>query len=1525
MGSGSDANSDPVTFSWEQFNGAGVATTGSPDCNSTTQPLFRFRPPVNDNYRVFPQMSDVLAGNNNTPAWEKLPCVARTLNFRLTSRDNNTNWGRTASDNMVVTVANTGPFNVTAPNGAESWPANSSQTVTWTVNGTDSHCTNVDILVSTDNGVNYTVIGTYPNNGSASITIPNTPSTTARVLVQCSVGGNFRSASTFFDVSNANFTISAAAAPKIVINEVDYDMPGAGDAAEFIELKNVSDIGINLNGWTVELVNGNGGGATVYLTIPLPNVTLAAGDYFVICANNANTPNCDLDVTPNTDLVQNGAPDGIGLKNASGVLVDAFSYEGNTGAPYTEVSGESPADGAGAANQGASRFPDGTDTDNNSIDFVSNVCITPGLANVNTTSGCTLCTPPAAPTGTLAITNSTCSNCTVSGGSIAIGTVSGTGGTLQYSTDGGTTWNAALPTYNQTGPAQTILASVLDVNGCRSNTTQVGQTTPGTCTTPAAPTGTLAIVNSTCSNCTVSGGSIAIGTVSGTGGTLEYSTDGGTTWNAALPMYSQSGPAQTILASVLGANGCRSNTTQVGQTTPGTCTTPSAPTGTLAIVNSTCNGCTPSGGSIAIGTVSGTGGTLQYSTDGGTTWNAALPMYNQSGPAQTILASVLGTNGCRSNTTQVGQTVPATCAGPAAPTGTLAIVNSTCSNCTLSGGSIAIGTVSGTGGTLQYSTDGGATWNAALPTYNQSGPAQTILASVLDINGCRSNTIQVGQTSPGTCTTPSAPTGTLAIVNSMCSNCTVSGGSIAIGTVSGTGGTLQYSTDGGTTWNAALPTYNQTGPAQTIIASVLAANGCRSNTTQVGQTTPGTCTTPSAPTGTLAIVNSTCSGCVASGGSIAIGTVSGTGGTLQYSTDGGTTWNAALPTYNQSGPAQTILASVLGANGCRSNTTQVGQTTPATCAGPSAPTGTLAIVNSTCSNCTVSGGSIAIGTVSGTGGTLQYSTDGGATWNAALPTYNQTGPAQTILASVLDINGCRSNTTQVGQTTPGACTTPSAPTGTLAIVNSTCSNCTLSGGSIAIGTVSGTGGTLQYSTDGGTTWNAALPTYNQTGPAQTILASVLGANGCRSGSTPVGTTTPGTCTTPVAPTGTLAITNSTCTNCVLGGGSIAIGTVSGTGGTIQYSTDGGTTWNATLPTYNQTGPAQTILASVLAANGCRSGSITVGTTSPGNCDNQMFTTYYVDADGDNYGTGPGQLFCSNPGPGFSLQGGDCNDNASDINPAAVEVCDGVDNNCNGTVDDVGGNTSGNWNSANVGQANGSSNFPPCGAGPNDIFNLSATGFSTSSSDKLHAVYQELCGNGEIIAHVLNVSGGGWAGITLRETLAPGSKKVGLKTQFSSNIRREIRTTTNGAASILNLFRPAHTWLRLVRNGSNFAGYTSTNGVTWDFAFSTTIPMGGCIYAGLFAESINNAVTTTATFDNVSIVGVPPTLGANVQGITPALDGLTVSVYPNPGNGEMTLSVTGAPERNLQLEVNERTGTHRAQHRIAGRRCFHLSA
>ena len=153
----------------------------------------------------------------------------------------------------------------------------------------------------------------------------------------------------------------------VVINEFDYDQAST-DTAEFVELKNVGTAPANLDNYVLELINGNGGGAVAYDTIDLPNVNLAVGDYYVICANNTTVSNCDLDDAPDTNFIQNGDPDAIGLKKG-GVLVDAVSYEGNTGAPYTEGSGTGLVDLDSLAGSGLSRCPDGSDTNQNNVDF----------------------------------------------------------------------------------------------------------------------------------------------------------------------------------------------------------------------------------------------------------------------------------------------------------------------------------------------------------------------------------------------------------------------------------------------------------------------------------------------------------------------------------------------------------------------------------------------------------------------------------------------------------------------------------------------------------------------------------------------------------------------------------------------------------------------------------------------------------------------------------------------------------------------------------------------------------------------------------------------------------------------------------------------------------------------------------------------------------------------------------------------------------------------------------------------------
>jgi Metallo-peptidase family M12B Reprolysin-like/Secretion system C-terminal sorting domain len=225
-GSATDANAaDALTYCWEQNDNAttsGVNSVASPT-KATGPNWLSFSPTANPS-RTFPILATILAGNFITGPLpggdaganiEALSSVGRNLNFRLTVRDNSPyvssgagiKVGQTAFTDMIVTVdATSGPFQVTVPNTAVSYPASSVQTVTWSVNNTTAapvSCANVNILISTNGGNTFTtLLANTPNDGSEAVTMPATTTTTARIKVE-SVGN------IFFDISDANFSIVA--------------------------------------------------------------------------------------------------------------------------------------------------------------------------------------------------------------------------------------------------------------------------------------------------------------------------------------------------------------------------------------------------------------------------------------------------------------------------------------------------------------------------------------------------------------------------------------------------------------------------------------------------------------------------------------------------------------------------------------------------------------------------------------------------------------------------------------------------------------------------------------------------------------------------------------------------------------------------------------------------------------------------------------------------------------------------------------------------------------------------------------------------------------------------------------------------------------------------------------------------------------------------------------------------------------------------------------------------------------------
>ncbi|MBC9931996.1 reprolysin-like metallopeptidase [Chitinophaga qingshengii] len=227
-GSATDANAgDVLTYSWEQNDNATSSQTGSASVASPTKasgPNWISYAPTTSPVRYFPKLETILAGGlvsgplpggdagANT---EALSSVGRTLKFRLTVRDNApysstapVTIGQTNFADATIIVTNTsGPFAVTAPNTKVTWAPNSTQTVTWNVANTSTgavSCANVKISLSTDGGNTFsTLVASTPNDGSETVTIPNTPTTTARIKVEAV--GNI-----FFDISDTNFSIGTA-------------------------------------------------------------------------------------------------------------------------------------------------------------------------------------------------------------------------------------------------------------------------------------------------------------------------------------------------------------------------------------------------------------------------------------------------------------------------------------------------------------------------------------------------------------------------------------------------------------------------------------------------------------------------------------------------------------------------------------------------------------------------------------------------------------------------------------------------------------------------------------------------------------------------------------------------------------------------------------------------------------------------------------------------------------------------------------------------------------------------------------------------------------------------------------------------------------------------------------------------------------------------------------------------------------------------------------------------------------------
>ncbi|MGB0836936.1 MAG: reprolysin-like metallopeptidase [Flavobacteriaceae bacterium] len=186
-GFASDADSENLTYSWEQIdNGTASAPPSSDD---VAGPVFRSYAPVEESWRSFPVQSAVLSGENGAQ-WEVLPSVWRDLNFAFTVRDNHPGGGQSDVDYTLISVIEeAGPFEISSWNSSgEVLEGGTSVELTWEVAGTDQAPIGVEFLdlwVSYDNGVSFELYQEkLVNNGVYDMIVPNVDSDGFRVMLK---------------------------------------------------------------------------------------------------------------------------------------------------------------------------------------------------------------------------------------------------------------------------------------------------------------------------------------------------------------------------------------------------------------------------------------------------------------------------------------------------------------------------------------------------------------------------------------------------------------------------------------------------------------------------------------------------------------------------------------------------------------------------------------------------------------------------------------------------------------------------------------------------------------------------------------------------------------------------------------------------------------------------------------------------------------------------------------------------------------------------------------------------------------------------------------------------------------------------------------------------------------------------------------------------------------------------------------------------------------------------------------------
>ncbi|WP_232454765.1 beta strand repeat-containing protein, partial [Burkholderia ubonensis] len=625
-----------------------------------------------------------------------------------------------------------------------------------------------------------------------------------------------------------------------------------------------------------------------------------------------------------------------------------------------------------------------------------------------------------------------------------------TGATVEYSIDGGHTWSAS---FSATEGVNDVQVRQTDIAGNTSDPTSFSFTLD---TSAAAPGVALTTDSgSSASDHVTNVGTLNLSGVE-TGATVEYSIDGGHTWSASFNATEGLNDVQVRQTDIAG------NTSSATSFSFTLDTSAAAP----GVALTTDSGSSASDHITNVGTLnlSGveTGATVEYSIDGGHTWSASFNATEGLNDVQVRQTDIAGNT---SSATSFSFTLDTSAAAPGVE---LAVDSgSSASDHITNVGTLNLSGVE-TGATVEYSIDGGHTWSAS---FNATEGLNDVQVRQTDIAGNTSSatsfsfTLDTSAAAPGVALTTDS--------GSNASDHITNVGTLNLTGVE-TGATVEYSTDGGHTWNTsfnATEGVNDVQVRQTDIAGNTSSATSFSFTLDTSAAAPGVALTIDS--------GSSASDHVTNVGTLNLSGVE-TGATVEYSTDGGHTWSTSFSATEGLNDIQVRQTDIAGNT---SSATSFSFTLDTSAAAPGVALATDS--GSSASDHVTNVGTLNLSGVEA-GATVEYSTDGGHTWSTS---FGATEGVNDVQVRQTDIAGNTSDPTSFSFTLDTSAAAPGVALTTDS--GSSASDHITNVGTLNLSGVE-TGATVEYSTDGGHTWSTSFSAVEGLNDVQVRQTDIAG-------------------------------------------------------------------------------------------------------------------------------------------------------------------------------------------------------------------------------------------------------------------------------------------------------------------------------------------------------------------------------------------------------------------------------------------------